>query len=589
MASQHDRALSWLQAHPDTFFTVSELARFLKVPLPEKRKLRLHLKTLVKQGTLIATHRGKRFAYPTEKREQTDQIEQKTDDIAEVLAEHMDSIIEEFQLPKKFPEAVLAEAAEISDSIDKEEIQRRTDLRSQITVTIDGETAKDFDDAIAVEDIGQNRIRLRVSIADVSYYVAPGSRIDKEAYGRGTSVYFPERVLPMLPEKLSNDICSLVPHKDRLTFTAEIDFDRTGKILHTDFYRSIIRNHHRLTYTEVASALVDKDEATRHKLRHILPHLELMHTLFKRLRKCRLDRGSLDFDLPEPVIIMNLEEGTIDSIVKSKRTEAHMMIEEFMIAANEAVATFITEQESAMIYRIHEEPSRDNIKELQATLHNIGYALKIPKKRLEPKALAQIIAKAADRPESRMINTLLLRSLAKAIYSIENRGHFGLASTCYTHFTSPIRRYPDLMVHRTLGALLEQKKDGKTNLRRLDQMAEQCSLRERIAMQAEWAVRSLMQAAFMTDRIGTCCPGVVSGVTRFGLYVELVPFFVEGLLHIRKLDDDYYHFIEETHTLIGKRRKKHYRIGDTLDVRIASVDLEKRWIDLEMAPPPDDS
>lgn len=595
------RIVNFLAQSPDAAFTVSELARHLRVKLADKRQLRLALKALAKDGPVAKTQGGRSYSYQTPKTESaetTKELEQKTEkSVAKGLAE----LIEEFQLPASFPPKVLAEAASIPTDIPSDELQRRRDLRNQVTVTIDGENAKDFDDAISIEDIGRERIRLRVSIADVSYYVAPGSIIDKEAYSRSTSVYFPDRVFPMLPEKLSNQVCSLVPDEDRLAFTAEIDFDMTGAILRTDFYKSIIRSRHRLTYTQVAKTLVDRDETTRHELRHILPHLELMYKLFLILRAARLERGSLDFDLPEPEIVMDMEEGRIETIVKAIRTQAHMLIEEFMIAANEAVARFLSEREVPMIYRIHDEPNRDGLKELQRSLHNLGYSLKIPKKAFSPKQFGPIIKKAEGTAESRMISTLILRSLAKAIYDIENKGHFGLASTCYTHFTSPIRRYPDLMVHRILNDVLvsnAKKTEGKKlsrqrrprftiDLRRLVRTAEHCSIRERAAMEIEWAVRDLLQAIFITEHIGKTFSGIVSGVTRFGVFIELSDYFVNGLIHIRNLEDDYYHFIESSHTLIGKRTGRRFRIGDLLQVKVGRVDIEKRWVDLELAPPSD--
>jgi ribonuclease R len=332
-----------------------------------------------------------------------------------------------------------------------------------------------------------------------------------------------------------------------------------------------------------------------------------MEKLYLRLRQHCIKRGSLDFDLPEPEIIMAMEEGRVDTIVKAKRTRAHMMIEEFMIAANEAVARYITKHDVPTVYRIHEAPHRENLTELQEKLHNLGYALKIPKKKIEPKILADIIRRAQGKPENRMINTLLLRSLAKAIYSTDNLGHFGLASKCYTHFTSPIRRYPDLIVHRILSSLLprgkttsegaqapseQHERKGATraptiDLRRLSRMSEHCSLRERLAMQSEWAVRDLIQVVFMEAHVGKSFAGIISNVTRFGFFVELTKYFVEGLVHMRNLTDDYYHYIEASHSLMGKRTKKHYRIGDSIWVKVTRTDIEKRWIDFEMITSPD--
>lgn len=591
MDSLNESILNYLEQYPNTFFASSELVRRLKIKRSDRRKFRSSLKALARQGLLMSASRGRRFAYSLEGTTDSEEHVQK---MAEKTLTHcMNSLIEEFQLPTKFSKKILTLSKEIDEKILEKEIKNRRDLRGQITVTIDGENAKDFDDAVSVEDIGRDAIRLRVSIADVSHFVTPGNAIDKEAYARGTSIYFPDRVFPMLPEKLSNDVCSLLPHKDRLCFTAEIDFNRDGQPIRTDFYKSVIRNTYRLTYTQVTQALVKKDPKICHELRHILPHLKLMEKLFSKLRKSRIKRGSLDFDLPEPEIIMDMEEGRIDTIVKSERTISHMMIEEFMIAANEAVARFITEHNVPMVYRIHEEPNQEKLKELQLKLHNLGYSLKISKKKIEPKIFTEIIGKSLGKPEGRMIHTWILRSLAKAIYSSNNKGHFGLASTCYTHFTSPIRRYPDLMVHRILNDILRSKTEEKSeeesflnfDLLRLDRMAEHCSLRERLSMQAEWAVRDLMQVVFMEAHIGKDFAGIISDVTRFGIFVELTKYFVEGLIHIRNLNDDYYRFIETSHTLLGRRTKRRFRIGDSVWVKVVGTDTEKRWIDFELVEP----
>ncbi len=495
------------------------------------------------------------------------------------LEDHLQGIITELKLPTEFSNKTVAAAAQIPAEISKEEKASRRDLRSQLTVTIDGETARDFDDAISVEDIGRNHLRLRVSIADVSHYVTAGSAIDREALARGNSIYFPNHVIPMLPEKLSNNICSLVPDEDRLTITAEIDFDHHAKVLRTDFYKSVIRSAARLTYRQVARALIDKEQETRHELRQVLPHLETMQVLFERLRRTRLERGSLDFDLPEPEIIMNFEETEIETIIRAKRTAAHMMIEEFMIAANEAVARFITQQKAPVIYRIHESPNREKLVDLQRMLHNLGYGLRIGRRQLAPKTLAAIVAKAQDKPEARVVHTLILRSLAKAIYSTDNKGHFGLASKCYTHFTSPIRRYPDLIVHRILSQLIGGDASPHNDPRQLARTAEHCSLRERLAMEAEWAMRDLMVAFFMEKHVGETYSGIISGVTKFGLFVELERYFVEGLVHIRTLKDDYYQFVEGAQLLRGRKTKKKYRLGDRVSIQVSRVDTEKRWVD----------
>lgn len=495
------------------------------------------------------------------------------------LARASDALITEFSLPVQFSEVCLQEAKSLPAAIAPQEIERRRDLRSCPFVTIDGETARDFDDAVNVEVLGNGKTRLYVAIADVSHYVTPGSAIDKEAYARATSVYFPNRVLPMLPERLSNDLCSLVPCEDRLTMTAEMDFDPQGKRQRMDFYPSIIRSTARLTYTQVAQNL-SRD-------------YPVMEALFQRLRERRMQRGSLDFDLPEPEIIMDLEESQIETIVKAHRTPAHMLIEEFMIAANEAVAEYLTACRSQMIYRIHELPPADKLYDLQQILHNIGYPLKISKKNPRPEHLAAVVARAHDKPAARLINTLILRTLAKARYAAENAGHFGLASECYTHFTSPIRRYPDLIVHRLLKAQLNQEKSKRRPHkvrparadRSLVRAAEHCSVRERSAMEAEWAMRDLLVAHFMKERIGQSYAGVISGVMEFGFFVELKEYFVEGMVHVKHLKDDYYRYVPERHLLQGRRRQRRFQIGDPLTVKVLSVNIEKRWVDFTLASP----
>ena len=585
-----------MRDHPGVTFTPGDLARRLKIKMQDRRRLKRSLKTLSGLGQITQTARGDRYLFLDREDALGSQRPSLTVKVEKTLRESIDQIIAEIQLPTDFTAAVEAEADAISTKISKDDIVCRRDLRSHVTVTIDGEKARDFDDAVSIADIGRNRIRLLVSIADVSHYVGRGTALDKEARARGTSVYFPDRVLPMLPEKLSNQVCSLVPQEDRLAFTAEIDFGPHGEVLRTEFYKSVIRSDYRLTYKQVAQALVERDRDVRHELRHIISHLELMEKLFYRLRETRLKRGSLDFDLPEPEIIMDLAETRIENIVKAERTRAHMMIEEFMIAANEAVARFITGQGAPCIYRIHEPPTHEKIKDLQSSLHNLGYSLRVSKKKFDPRPLAAIIEKAHHKTESRMINTLLLRSLAKAIYSVDNLGHFGLASTCYCHFTSPIRRYPDLIVHRILAELLDQEAQSSRSsqkkrtqaqtlsfdLRRLEQVAAHCSIRERVAMEAEWAVRDVVCALFMGDHIGQSYAGIISNVTKFGIFIELNRYFVEGLIHIRNLDDDYYHFLEETHTLVGRRTKKKYRIGDPVWIRVKGTNIEKRWVDFEL-------
>lgn len=510
------------------------------------------------------------------------------------LDEGISKIIKEFKHPLHFPRRVLEDVRHLSSGIGEDEIQSRVDLRDEVIVTIDGETARDFDDAVSVTRLPHGGTLLKVSIADVSYYVPRGSSIDREAYQRATSVYFPDRVIPMLPEKLSNDLCSLVPHQDRLTMTAEMEFDGHGQKGATRFYPSMIRSAERLTYTKARQILVDQDPEVRKNYQSLIPHLEIMGELADRIHQTRLKRGSLDFDLPEPLIELDLEEGRIDRIIKAERNKAHRLIEEFMIAANESVAEFITERGFSMIYRIHDEPDPEKLSDFAVLLHNLGIPF-APGKKVQPHALARVIDHVRGRPEEKLVNTLLLRTMRQAIYDTRNIGHFGLASSCYTHFTSPIRRYPDLVVHRLLKMALARPTPAKRSQKKgasadhwrshkmLQQTANHCSERERNAMKTEYASRDLAASLFLGQKIGEVYDGIISGVTKFGFFVELIPFFVEGRVSLRDLKDDYYIFHEKGHALTGRRRKKRFQIGMPVRVSVRSVNADKRWIDFEIA------
>lgn len=488
-------------------------------------------------------------------------------------------IIREFKLPEAFPKRVEEEALRLPEEITKEK-EGRVDLRGETIVTIDGETARDFDDAVSVTLNPKGGFILRVSIADVSHYVRPGSAIDREAFQRGTSTYFPDRVIPMLPERLSNGLCSLVPHEDRLAFTAEMEFDEQGRRQKSRFYKSIIRSAARLTYTKVRKILVDRDEALRSEYRNLLADLERMGGLAEKMQEIRRKRGSLDFDLPEPLIELDLEEGKIDRIVKAERNMAHRLIEEFMIAANEAVAEFITERSLPMIYRVHGEPDPEKTRDFAVMLNNLGYGVKLGK-RVSPQVFSRIIEVIRGKPEERLVNTLLLRTMKRAVYDTRNVGHFGLASKCYTHFTSPIRRYPDLAVHRILQEL-QAADGGKAPARALQQVAAQSSFQERASMKAEWASRDLASTLFMRNKIGKTFDGIISNVTKFGFFVELLAFFIEGLVSLRSLGDDYYIYNEKSHLLVGRRKKRKFQIGNPVTIRVRGVNLDKRWIDFEV-------
>jgi ribonuclease R len=500
------------------------------------------------------------------------------------------SVIRRFDLPHIFARDVLEEAETVPETILYEELKGRVDLRSMPTVTIDGETARDFDDAVSLRREGKN-LRLWVSIADVSHYVKPGSALDREAYLRGTSVYFPDRCIPMLPERLSNGICSLNPQVDRLTMTAEVLFDTTGQMLESSFYPSIIKSTARLTYTIVKRIIVDDDRETADKHRPVTPMLLEMKELALCLQAMRKNRGSIDFDLPEPEIIIGLT-GQTEGIIRAERNLAHQVIEEFMLAANEAVARFITDKSIPFLYRIHEDPDPAKLRNFQEFIYGFGYEFPLVEDRVNPAELQRLLAQAEGRPEERMINYALLRCMKQARYAAENPGHFGLASSCYCHFTSPIRRYPDLVVHRILRATLalEGKKGDKRAEKqlsiateRISEIAEHTSKRERVAMEAERDVVEMKKLQYMQQHVGDEFDGYIAGVTGFGFFVELDELFVEGLVHISTLADDLYTFAEKQHSLIGRRSGRVFRIGDKARVTVTAVSPATRRIEFVLA------
>lgn len=495
------------------------------------------------------------------------------------------TVIRRFDLPHQFGPATIAEAEAVPGQVTKDDLKDRVDLRKLTTVTIDGETAKDFDDAVSVRPESDGW-RLWVSIADVSNYVKPGSSLDQEAYLRGTSVYFPDRCIPMLPERLSNGICSLNPHVDRLTMTAEMLFNKDGRMVESRFYPSVINSDARLTYTLVKQVIVDGDEKGLGEQRSLAPILLQMKELALVLMGMRRNRGSIDFDLPEPEIVIGLT-GQTEAIVKSERNLAHQLIEEFMLAANEAVARFVTGQQLPFIYRIHEPPDPAKLSDFRDFILPFGFTLEIQGDKASPGALQQLIAEAEGKPEERMVNYGLLRCMKQARYAAINLGHFGLASGCYTHFTSPIRRYPDLIVHRLLRLALSHADGGlnKQQQRELDRIAaslaeaaEHTSKRERVAMEAERDIVELKKLQFMQSRIGQEFDGFIAGVAGFGFFVELTEVFVEGLVHVSTLVDDLYRFEEKDHALVG-RRGKVLRIGDPVRVRVVAVNPQARRIE----------
>jgi ribonuclease R len=490
----------------------------------------------------------------------------------------IETVIRSHDLPNRFSAAALEQAANVAETIDAEEIQRRVDLRRLPLVTIDGETARDFDDAVALQQQADGSFTLWVCIADVSHYVEPQTALDIDALERGTSVYFPGFCLPMLPEALSNGICSLNPDQDRLVLTAELRFDRNGTRLEAKFYPAVMRSRARLTYTRVSACLdaPDRSELDSELTGQLLRMAELAGAL-SRMRRAR---GSLDMDLPEVEILLD-ETGAPFDLVKTERNQAHRLIEEFMLAANEAVAAYLSDAGWGLLYRIHEEPELQKLQELQQLVAECGVGLVLGKKLQQ--ALQQLLVDIADRPEARLVNQQLLRSLKQACYSPHNSGHFGLAADCYCHFTSPIRRYPDLVVHRVLKlALAGRPKSASLSEQQLEQLGLDCSTRERRAIQAERDLVDLRRCQVMVERVGEEFDGTISSVAEFGFFVELDEIFVDGLVHVRTLQSDSYHFDPAAVALIGERRDTRFKVGMRVRVKVAKVELWRRRIDFTL-------
>lgn len=480
-------------------------------------------------------------------------------------------------LPRRFTKAVEDQAASaVSDVLPK----GRKDLRALKFVTIDGLKARDFDDAVALERASHG-FMLHVAIADVSHYVKPGSLLDEEAYKRGTSIYFPDRVLPMLPKALSNGICSLNPMEDRYTVTASMRFDPEGRVTGASFYPSIIRSHMRLTYEAVEAATVNCDAKARRKLKSCLADLESMVELAALIRCTREKRGSIDFDLPEPEVILDIEGG-ISQIIRTERLNAHRIIEEFMISANEAVARFLEDRGISALFRVHEPPEEEKLRDFERLLQSLGIGYK---KRGAATALQDVLTSVCGTKYEFIVNRVLLRSMKQARYSANNRGHFGLASTSYLHFTSPIRRYPDLVCHRILKNILSGVKNPVYTEEQLVTMANHLSERERLVMDAERELEEKIRILYMEDKLGETFQGVISHVTSFGFFVELTGIFVEGLVLVSSLVDDYYRFEEERYRILGMRTRKSYRIGDTVTIKVVLADASSNNLHFEVYTP----
>ncbi len=507
--------------------------------------------------------------------------------VTEVLGEHMapgmeiDVAIRAHGLPVDWPEEVEREAKRFPKRVTAAAAGDRVDLRELPLVTIDGADAKDFDDAVFCEPLSGGW-RLLVAIADVSAYVTPGSALDREASNRGNSVYFPERVIPMLPETLSNGLCSLNPDVDRLCMVCDMRINDGGKIMRSTFYQAVMRSHARLTYDQVAAALIDRQRDARRSVKDVLPQLEALFELFQVLRRSRDARGAIDLDTTETRIVF-AKDRKIERIEPLIRNDAHRLIEECMISANVAAGRLIERHKLNALYRVHAAPSEEKIEDLRAYLEELGLRL-AGGNNPSPKHFTKLLQRVADRADREVVHTMVLRSLAQAIYHPKNVGHFGLALPCYAHFTSPIRRYPDLIVHRAIKHIIEKRsrRSYPYNLETMTFLGEHTSMTERRADDATRDAVTWLKCEYMLDKVGETFQGVITAVTAFGLFVLLTEVHVEGLVHVSALGGEYFHFDAERHRLSGERSGRVFHVGDELQVSVSRVDLDERKVDLEL-------
>ena len=521
-----------------------------------------------------------------------DQVKSATGMITKILGHRNDpgvdilSIIYKHDIPPEFPAEVVEAATQVPEEITEQDLIGRRDLRNETIVTIDGADAKDLDDAVTVTKNADGTYKLGVHIADVSYYVTQDSILDKEAYDRATSVYLTDRVIPMIPHRLSNGICSLNPQVDRLTLSCEMIIDSAGQVIKHEIFQSVIKTTERMTYTDVYKILEERDENPElvERYKPLIPMFELMAELAQVLRNRRMSRGAIDFDFKESKVLVQ-EDGWPIDIVLRERTVAERLIEEFMLVANETVAEHFHWMELPFIYRIHEDPKPEKLQRFFEFVTNFGLVIKGTGNSVHPKALQEILKSIEGLPEEPVISTMLLRSLQQAKYYPESIGHFGLSADYYTHFTSPIRRYPDLIVHRLIRTYLINGDTSKETVVHwnsvMGEIAEHTSERERRAVDAERDTDALKKAQYMSDKIGEEFIGMVSSITNFGIFVEL-PNTVEGLVHISNMTDDYYRFEDRMMTMIGERTGRQFRIGDEVKVRVSNVNIEESAIDFEI-------
>ncbi len=491
-------------------------------------------------------------------------------------------VIRKHRLPDGEDPGAAAEADRLGDTVTPADLEGRTDFRGLPTVTIDGETARDFDDAITIETLPGGGRRLGVHIADVAHYVAVGSALDESARGRGTSAYFPERAIHMFPARLATGLCSLNPGVDRLVQSCLMDVDDRGRVVRYELHDGVIRSDARMTYAEVDAILTARDAGVRTRRAALVPMLESMGGLAQRLAARRRERGSLDFDLRETRLVLD-EAGAVEDIVAAERNVAHRIIEEFMLIANETVAGHLEGRGLPSLFRVHERPDPAKVADFDDFAATLGHRLGAPPDRAQPRHFQRLLARVHGAPVERPVALLMLRTMQKARYDAVNIGHFGLASDVYTHFTSPIRRYPDLVVHR----LLRESRRGPIPAERIAELADElpeaarhASAMERRAEDAEREIVQWKKVRFMADKVGDEFTGYVVGVTRFGLFVELIEHFVEGLVHVSAMADDHYRFVESDHALCGETTGKVYRLGDRVGVQVMRADPARRQIDL---------
>jgi ribonuclease R len=511
--------------------------------------------------------------------------------VAEVLGDidaagvDTEIIIRKYGIPDTHSQESVTEATRLGTAVQERDLRGRADFRNLPTVTIDGEHARDFDDAITIDKLPNGNYWLGVHIADVSHYVREGSALDHEAYERGTSVYFPERAVHMFPSELATGLCSLNPHVDRLVQSCLMEVNRRGEVVRAEFHDGVINSDEQMTYTAVNAILTDRDPDLVDRYQALVPVFESMAELFRILNDARHRRGSIDFDLNEAQVIMD-SGGVIEAIVALERNIAHRLIEEFMLLANETVASYLEAQDAPALYRIHEEPDLLKVAKFEEFVSTFGLTLGAPLPALRPRHFQKLIERIAGRPEERPISFLMLRTMQKARYSPQNSGHFGLATPSYTHFTSPIRRYPDLVVHRALraarhGTLSDDLRESLVE--ELPEVARHTSEMERRADDAERELLQWKKVKFMADKVGDEFEGYVTGVAPFGLFVELVEHFVEGMVHISTMADDYYRFVESAHMLRGENSQRTYRLGDRVTVGVLRLNMDLRQIDLGLA------